>query len=632
LPDGAITEPYSREEWEAAKEKLRHKLSASRIEDRIEANGNKAEGGQREAIPALFWIDALIDDLRSQAFTPRPADSGLPSESGWISVKIGKAALLAAFQVRPSNPIVAAAAVNGEMLESLAAMGLHLSLGELSRRWSEVSKRVPHDLVGEMIKAFWLGTFERSGKSALFSIGPGDNVVWGGTSDGMWLMKTDKEDRVPALASELMAHPMGRRSVAQILNNSALIPWPWDGSEDGLVRYANTPYLNWPDDIRRLHFEAWCIRHDDFLPWYEASGIWPKIPLADFWPADDCGAPPQSASKQNSVEPTSSAASSRVRWMDAVHWIAYRKDFAAPADKRHITQKLSAELLDAEQRLVDALRDGQLAADGHRLNPPAADPSMKIEPTFWKGARKYPKEQGWGTGGLVDRHPGTLFVEIELRGADLLRRWSEKGLNLGEALVRLSDRKLWAKYARYHDRYEELMRRQSDRVAWTRFLHGPFPKVGRDSPVQLRRNRVEENIRHQLDSKQLVAELTNWRGGRVPDLPPDAWSKATINWQESSAWPVGSSERLSVKVYQRGAHAVERETPVRASEAQRRIAHCERWLRESSQSGQLRKTLSVSAPSVVPGLRTREFDAAYKAVYGHGRGRPRQQKSANKIQ
>jgi hypothetical protein len=99
-------ESISGEKWEAAKEKLRHKLRRGSLV----ATGYRSGAVWSDPVPAHFWIDALIDELHSKAFVPstkhiildevrEPMRSGV----GWTRITVPKSGLEVSFSDVSAN-------------------------------------------------------------------------------------------------------------------------------------------------------------------------------------------------------------------------------------------------------------------------------------------------------------------------------------------------------------------------------------------------------------------------------------------------------------------------------------------------------------------------------------------------
>jgi len=108
LPDGMRAQPYSFEKWEAAKEKLRHKLQS----ESLVATGYRTGVSSRDPVPAHFWIDALIDDFHSNAFVPSTKHiyidgdrEPMRSDVGWTRIKVPKSGLEVSFSAVSANTL-----------------------------------------------------------------------------------------------------------------------------------------------------------------------------------------------------------------------------------------------------------------------------------------------------------------------------------------------------------------------------------------------------------------------------------------------------------------------------------------------------------------------------------------------
>lgn len=118
---------------------------------------------------------------------------------------------------------------------------------------------------------------------------------------------------------------------------------------------------------------------------------------------------------------------------------------------------------------------------------------------------------------------------------------------------------------------------------------------------------IVDAMKRDLRSRQLVATALQPPGLPRVEIPATLWADLEPNFAENSA------ESANYKFI-----LIEVRRP--ADDPSDRTAVCVAWLK--GQPRQVKKILLPSALSHIPGLQTREFDAAYMEVFGTSVGRP----------
>lgn len=115
-------------------------------------------------------------------------------------------------------------------------------------------------------------------------------------------------------------------------------------------------------------------------------------------------------------------------------------------------------------------------------------------------------------------------------------------------------------------------------------------------------------IRSRLIERQLIATALQPPSLDRIEIPASLWADLEMRFAKNSA---SNSDFRFTNIEVR--HA--------SDDTEGRVAACEAWLKNQPRSK--REALLQQAISAIPGLKHREFDSAYKAVFGAQRGRPK---------
>jgi hypothetical protein len=145
-------------------------------------------------------------------------------------------------------------------------------------------------MMDALVTSFWRGEFELDGKSRLFALiqvdSPSVERRRGNyaTTEGGLIVKVGKDDKAYVTA-ERKSHSLLRRQVANVLcGMPEYCPWPWDGSDEGLVGLSTIPFEIWPIRMRDECYAQWHIRREDFAEWYRPSTWSAMVSIEQFWP------------------------------------------------------------------------------------------------------------------------------------------------------------------------------------------------------------------------------------------------------------------------------------------------------------------------------------------------------------
>jgi hypothetical protein len=164
------------------------------------------------------------------------------------------------------------------------------SFGEIASFWAASSGQCAKVLIGALVASFWKGELERDGASRVFSLVQPDSPYFErrpgnyACSSSGHIVKVGRDLRsFPTAERKNISH--SRRGVAEGLGGTPeLIPWEWDGEEEGLLGFSVIPFEHWPSLMQRRYAD-WRIRRDDFAEWHQTSAFHAIPRLEQFWPA-----------------------------------------------------------------------------------------------------------------------------------------------------------------------------------------------------------------------------------------------------------------------------------------------------------------------------------------------------------
>ena len=189
--------------------------------------------------------------------------------------------------------------------------GDHLSFKDIARGWSKVAGETPELLMEELIKAFWLGTFERDGHFVLFRFlppdlpcverRPGNYPTRAGSVDVKVAEDghsyPTRERQQVSIVREVVAyffcrpdwrgitaeHPTGFDSWSDEQRDAVRPNWRVE-YEDSYIALSNIPFNQWSPDLREDHYSQWRIERGRFAGWYKTSPLSAGVGLEKFWP------------------------------------------------------------------------------------------------------------------------------------------------------------------------------------------------------------------------------------------------------------------------------------------------------------------------------------------------------------
>jgi hypothetical protein len=238
------------------------------------------------------------------------------------------------------------------------------SFAEIANYWSKIAREPPETMLCALVSAFWRGEFERDGKSMVFALLPPNSVHTERSpgnyafSDGN-VVKVGK-DLCSYVTAEREMHQLFRRQVAGALSAmSECIPWPWDGSDDGLVGFSIIPWQKWPPDMRRCWYSEWRTRREDFVEWYSTSRLHFTAPIEQFWPPR----PNRYDDHEHRSDPTSKSADTAPK-VPAADMMSARGRGRRPVKLEHTTTEMRKDIEKKQYSLQDlrGMLEKELAA------------------------------------------------------------------------------------------------------------------------------------------------------------------------------------------------------------------------------------------------------------------------------
>jgi hypothetical protein len=164
------------------------------------------------------------------------------------------------------------------------------SFAEIAQRWSKPANEPIEIMMEALIKSFWRGEYEHDGNSSVFALLQPDSLSLerkpGNYATSRNLVVKIGYNLDSHVTAERKEHNLFRREVAEVLcGMGEYCPWPWDGSDDGLVGLSTISFEMWPIGMREERYSQWRIRRNDFAEWYRASPLHITARLHQFWPA-----------------------------------------------------------------------------------------------------------------------------------------------------------------------------------------------------------------------------------------------------------------------------------------------------------------------------------------------------------
>jgi hypothetical protein len=166
----------------------------------------------------------------------------------------------------------------------------HRSFFDIAWAWSAVTGEPSSMVMDALVRSFWRGEFEPDGKSRLFALIQSDSPSaerlpgnYANTENGL-TVKIGNDDKAYVTA-ERKQHWLLRRQVADVLcGMPEYCPWPWDGSDEGLVGLSTIPFEVWPIKMRDERYKQWHIQREHIAEWYRASTLSTMVSIEQFWP------------------------------------------------------------------------------------------------------------------------------------------------------------------------------------------------------------------------------------------------------------------------------------------------------------------------------------------------------------
>jgi hypothetical protein len=178
------------------------------------------------------------------------------------------------------------------------------TLADIAKAWSKVASEPPEAMMDALVRSFWRGDFERDGRSQIFALLQPPSVERPAPSElgrssrfagdrlpGDYATRADGHivkvglDLESYITADRYVHEIVRGNVAKVLGGvPEYFPCAWDGSVEGLLGFATTPWEKWPDLMRSERYSQWWIRREHFAAWYESSPLSSWAPLESFWP------------------------------------------------------------------------------------------------------------------------------------------------------------------------------------------------------------------------------------------------------------------------------------------------------------------------------------------------------------
>jgi hypothetical protein len=164
------------------------------------------------------------------------------------------------------------------------------SLLDIAWVWSRVAGEPSSMMMDALVRSFWRGDFELDGQSRLFALIQPDSPSlerrpgnYASDTSGL-TVKVGADDKA-YVAAERKQHSLPRRQVADVLcGMPEYCPWPWDGSDEGLIGLSTIPFAVWPIRMRDERYAQWHIQRDHFAEWYRASTLSIMVSIEQFWP------------------------------------------------------------------------------------------------------------------------------------------------------------------------------------------------------------------------------------------------------------------------------------------------------------------------------------------------------------